>query len=285
MFRYTLFLVGAVMWAFASSTPAAPFFQDTFESGTIGPQWNFSGVQYGTPAILTTAPPDGSKGNPFLGEFGGAQDAQGASLPGDVVQLKLTLPSYTASVALDFDVYLLRTWDGQGVPFAGPDTFGYGYIDKMQHSTTLMSKTFSNGAGNQSYCRGTSLASCAPTFASDPAQKNQLGFGVALPPPPGSGGPNEGDAFSLVYHIHSTDPLSYGAGGPIPYAGGGDITFFFFSSGLQVQPAGGTHPVTADESWGLDNVRVSVNTVPEPKAWALMVLGLTLLLVLHRRSS
>ena len=154
MFRYTPFLVGAVLWAFALTTPAATklIFEDDFQTGTLPTQptpWDFTGLHYGAQAILTP-----SSGNPFLGEFGGGQTEQGAPLQGDVVKLNSNLPKDTVSVVLDFDVYLLRTWDGQDVPFGGPDTFGYGY-----NNTTLMSKTFSNGEGDQSYCRGTTLAS------------------------------------------------------------------------------------------------------------------------------
>lgn len=286
MFRYTPFLVGAVLWAFALSTPAATtvFFSDDFEPvpgtplDTIGPQWNFDGVHHGPKngAILTTNPPTSPPAaTHFLGEFGGAP--QGAQFPGDVVRLNLTLPSDTVSVRLDFDAYLLRTWDGQDVNFAGPDTFGYGY-----NNTTLMWKTFSNGEGNQSYCRFTDLTSCEPSFSSDPDQKNKLGFGVELTPPAGSTGPSKGTALSLVYHMSSTDPTGYGAAGPIAFAGGGPISFFFFSSGLQLADR---PPVTDDESWGLDNVKVIITTtaVPEPKAWALMISGLALLLLVSLR--
>lgn len=283
MFRRTPCLLGATLWALASSAPAAPFFQDDFQSGSIDSRWDFTGVHYGAPVILDTAPlnsPSEPVLNPtrFLGEFGGAQDAQDPPnpLPGDMVQLHLTLPSNTASVSLDFDVYMLRTWDGVGVTYAGPDTFGYGYNNR-----TLLSKTFSDGLGEQSYCRFTTLAQCESTFQSDPVQKNRLGFNVELPD--ANGNPPQPKPMSLVYHIHTSDPIDYGANGPIPYSGGGPITFFFFSNGLQLADA--SHPMTADESWGLDNVSVTVlaAAIPEPNSWALMVPGLTLLLLVSRR--
>jgi hypothetical protein len=287
MFRCTPFFVGAALWAFASSAPAdALFFTDNFETGDLSqhdrPAWDFTGVRYGAPVISTTNPtalksdpgPPNLTPTNFLGEFGGAQtvgqNGNVQPIPGDVVKLHLNLPQDTTSVRLKFDLYLLRTWDGSGVQYAGPDTFGYGYND-----TTLLSATFSNGQGEQSYCPGAGMSPCQASFGSDLAAKNRLGFEVLLDPPPGIES-QKGDPMSLLYHFSSA---------PISYVGGGAITFFFFSAGLQLT-TDPTQPV-ADESWGIGGVNVTITSaaVPEPGAWTLMLLGMALLAlsIRHRR--
>ena len=287
MFRCSLFFAGAALWACASSAPAESlFFADDFETGDLASrsgQWSFGGVAYGLPAIRTTrADLNGPLPRTrFLGEFGGGEfpdplhPLETQNEIGDLVRLNLTLPERTTSVRLQFDVYLLRTWDGQDVTFAGPDVFGYGYNDQ-----TLLSATFSNGEGMQGYCPIGNDNPCLPATGSDPAQKNKLGFEIELDPV--TGGPPVGTKMSLAYHITTE---------PIPYAQR-DISFFFFSDGLQVAGAGipgdpilvkdGETPLhVADESWGLDNVHVLVEAaaVPEPATWAMTLAGLTLLLL------
>lgn len=286
MFRCCHFFAGVALAALASNAPAITLYQDSFQSNVIGPEWDFSGVHVGTALIESTSPTAASHLSPtkFLGEFGGAQttDSAGHLQPatGDVVKLNLTLPHDTATVSVSFDLYLLRTWDGGIGNFGGPDVFGYGYI-KGQTRTDVLSASFSNGAGDQSYCPGTQLTSCSPTFGSVLAAKNSLGFTVARDPQ--GPGPAVGEPFSLLYQIPGT---------PIQYAGGGDITFYFFSSGLQVVPdderphvsSNAKVPAVADESWGISNIKVAYTlAVPEPATWLLMFCGLALLALSARR--
>jgi hypothetical protein len=283
MYRCPYFFAGVALAALASNAPAVTLYQDNLNpsagSPTIGPEWDFSGVHFGTQLIESTNPTAASGLAPtnFLGEFGGAQtvDSAGHLQPatGDVVKLKLSLPQDTATVSVSFDLYLLRTWDGSTGSFGGPDVFGYGYT-KGQTNTDVLSATFSNGAGEQSYCPGTQLTSCAPTFGSVAAAKNNLGFTVARDPQ--GPGPALGEPFSLLYQI---------PGMPIPYSGGGDITFYFFSRGLQVVPdderphvsSNAKVPAVADESWGISNIKVTYAlAVPEPGTWSLMLGGLAM---------
>src|SRR5262245_48463828 len=96
-----------------------------FES-SAGPGWN-----PGIP-LSKTNPTDSNPAlyhTQFLGDFGGT----------DQVAFQLALPQHVSSVTLSFDVYLLRTWDGDdptpianprpGEPdkLGGPDIFGYRY--------------------------------------------------------------------------------------------------------------------------------------------------------------
>jgi len=158
---------------------------------------------------------------------------------------------------------LLRTWDGADVQFAGPDTFGYGY-----NNTTLLAATFSNGDGAQSYCPGTGTIVCQPASGSDLAAKNRLGFITLLDPVPSIGRPLRDAPMSLLYHFTSA---------PISYMGGGNISFFFFSEGLQLADAPAL--LLADESWGIGGINVSITTaaIPEPETWLLMLFGVALL--------
>lgn len=210
-------------------------------------------------------------GSGFLGELGG----------NDVLSLTLGgLPAGPLYVSIAFDAYLLRSWDGESVTY-GPDTFGFGY-----NNATLLAATFSNGAATQSYCPYGG-SSCAPTFSSDAALKDSLGFDFGLWTP---GDPNESRGaipMSLVYQF--PDPVNGSAPGyqfsPFVYTGS-EITFSFFSSGLQLRtdalPAGydlqGTPLAYADESWGIDNVRVTVSPVPEPSTLLLSFVGMAALI-------
>ena len=218
----------------------------------------------GTAQILSTHPtPPGANQTDlsptkFLGEFGG----------GDVTHLTLPLGPNASTVRLQFDAYLLRTWDGSDKKFfGGPDIFGFGY-----NNVTLLDASFSNGIGEQTYCPFAPSNPCPATWGSDPNQKNRLGFNVELEPVPGSG-PAKGTPMSLVYHFDT---------GPIPYTGS-TITFSFFSSGLQLHPEladqviNGSPGDVIDESWGLDNFGVVATFVPEPHIWFATLAGLLLI--------
>ena len=182
----------------------------------------------------------------FLAEFGG----------NDIVHLNLPpLPQQTVSVRLQFDAYLLRSWDGQDVPYSGPDVFGYGIAGAPQ---PIVNHSFSNGAGKQSYCPFSPTPGlCEETWGSKGDWKDKLGVYVELDPAEGSTIPAKGTPMSLVYHFDT---------GPIAYSGGA-ITFDFFSRGLQVHDDQPNKVI--DESWGLDNVVVTAQVVPEPATVAL----------------
>ena len=309
MFRCSLFFAGAALWACAANAPAESLFPtDDFESGDLSTRssgafyggkaaWNFSGVNYGLAAIRNTRQDNVADRTKFLGEFGGGNPDPLVVGPGrpfsspppasDLIRFDVNLSSVQnlAKVQLSFDLYLLRTWDGSDEEYGGPDTFGYGY-----NNNEILSAEFSDGRGEQTYCPGSAAGTqCLAATGSDAALKNKLGFVVELDPPPTQvDAPPKGTPMSLVYHI--TSPvLDYTAD---------TISFYFFSRNLQVatyllegpgeQPMlsdlkypGDQSPLhVADESWGLDNVRVLVDTtpVPEPKTWALTVVGLGLLI-------
>jgi hypothetical protein len=269
--RCTLLLAGVALSAWASCAPAAveQIYSNGFDAlqNPIGPGWDpslpLSKTNSGdpNPALFHTQ---------FLGDFGGT----------DRVQLHLNLPQKVSTITLSFDVLLLRTWDGNdptpiqnprpGEPttIGGPDIFGYGY-----NNTTVLEDTFTHGAGKQTYCLGRASPCDRPSdvgFKNDPsfdyALEDKLGYAVVLDPHDPNA-PQVGTKMSLVYHLTS---------GPIPYSGS-DIDFFFFSKGLQVHnPTTESVARLSDESWGLDNVKVGVTFVPEPRIYALLLVGLLL---------
>ena len=247
-------------------------------SGLAFDRWSITGA---SSAVSTRSLPDSASraaqnhvGSGFLGEFGG----------NDEVRLHLaSLPTGMLSISIAFDLYLLRSWDGMSggniaAQYSGDDIFGFGYND-----TRLLEASFSNGAQQQSYCPGWSQSSCAATFGSVGSLKNQLGFGFGLWTEEDQ---RDGAPQSLVYQFpdYTMNAFQYE---------GESIAFSFFSRGLQIRqqalPDGydsqGTPFAYVDESWGIDNLRITVNQipdglgsspspVPEPTSLALMLVGL-----------
>jgi hypothetical protein len=253
-------LAGAAAWGLCALAAAETLvYSDDFESGTLAQrtQWSFAEVHAGSPVLLSTTP-ESLPPTRFLAEFGGD----------DAILLSLVdLPADTAAVRLRFRAYLLRTWDGTSdPPYSGPDVFGYG----IDGAPPIVRASFSNGAGLQTYCPFSPTPECEPTWGSDALLKNTLGFEVELDPADGSTVPAKGTPLSLAYHFDSV----------VPYSGTG-ITFRFFSAGLQVHEDLPNRVI--DESWGLDNVWVSAQPIPEPQAAMLFLAGLVLLGGMARR--
>ena len=98
-----------------------------------------------------------------------------------------------------------------------------------------------------------------------------VGFAVALAPI--GNGPAVGTPMSMVYHFDT---------GPIDYTGS-DISLRFLSKGLQTHVNDLPDTPLIDESWGVDNVRVSVILAPEPSVPAAIALGLLLVALPHLR--
>lgn len=218
----------------------------------------------------------------FLGQFGG----------NDAVTLSLTGIAPASALRVDFDVYFIRSWDGNwannvpgylnndinrvadpNVPL-GPDYFGF-----SANGTSMLFETFGLGdptdaAQWQTYCPG-GAAPCLPGTGG--VEWRTLGYTV---PPFISGAPSPFDSDMTV---HFSWLLPYSA----------DLTLTFLSQGLQLRPTAFDDPNTSygpwqgqgnlvlDESWGLDNV--SVTAVPEPGTYALMAVGLALMALVSRR--
>lgn len=159
----------------------------------------------------------------------------------DTVSLNLSgLTSHNA-LTLSFDLYLIRTWDGSssGTAFDfGNDSFKVA----VTNGPVLLDTTFSNGnpAGQRF-----GPAAVNPQFTGA-AETYSLGYVV----------PNSILADSQV--MDSVYKLSY--------------TFSHSSDQLTLDFSGYGLQAMGDESWGLDNVHVSM--VPEPAMAPMLALGI-----------
>jgi hypothetical protein len=207
--------------------------------GTTYPEWTSTGYTNtanragtvpagaGPQAVATVLAANGSER--FLGEFGGPVIVAARPYdPAHFVQVDetvtLTLRDLKphATATLEFDLYILKSWDGNN-PNYGPDRWSL----RVRGGPVLLDTTFSNNFKKGDY--DLSLQDY-PAKGSAPqsgrAAANTLGYKFF------------GDA---VYHLL------------FRFAHTGATLQFDFSSSL-CEGKG-----TADESWGLDNVRVALD--------------------------
>ncbi len=235
----------------ASPAQAAPAYSHDF-------QWDVgAAAPYGWSAgTIQSAPnPDYGGWRRFLGEFVNQE-----------VTLSLNDLAPHAFVQVDFDLYLIRSWDGESTEY-GKDYFGFRAGDSQ-----LFRETFSNGGAMQTYC-GSACVTGQSVYApmTGAAERYSLGYGFDnwLPESPKHGTSEVMDSvyrFSITF-AHAASNLELG----------------FFAQGLQanwVAREGGGY---WDESWGLDNVSVHLLPVPEPQTWALLLAGLALAFAARRR--
>jgi Concanavalin A-like lectin/glucanases superfamily len=182
-----------------STSPDRVVYSNDFET-TSGREWS--------PAFTDTTPNGRQR---FLGQFGN-----------DSVVLTLTgLPAHQ-SVLVTFDLYILRTWDGD----CG-DTWQLGLVD----GRTLFRTTFSNmhEFGHRQAYPGVSPGGSHPA-RTGAHERNTLGYR--------HGGKARDSVYKLAFTFEHADR---------------DLRLNFKGLGLQD---------LADESWGLDNVRVIVRNEP-----------------------
>ncbi len=155
----------------------------------------------------------------------------------------LTAGAGYENLVLSFDLYVIRSMDGEGPPYqcCGPDPFRV----IVNGSTVVFDHTFANRTDwEQSY--GGPLA--PGRTGSDSALYGALGYGDYF-------GTNS------VYHIS----LSLGSG----------VTSF----GFQGATSQGWESASEDEAYGVDNVVLTGDLiptqggVPEPATWAMMIGG------------
>jgi hypothetical protein len=216
MLAATAALVGA-----GAAQAAVPVYFNDFET-SAGAEWSNT--------TISTTPVGARK---FLGQFGN-----------DDVTLSLSGLGAHTSVTLEFDLFVIQSWDGSNTTW-GPDFWGA----QVTGGPILNLATFSNQGG--------------------PYMQQNL-----LPTPSGLLAPQTGAS--------ETGTLGYTSTGGVSLGGSQDSVYHFShtfldtSSSVQFQFYGAHLQAVSDESWGLDNVKVSVVPVPEAETWAMMLVGVGL---------
>jgi hypothetical protein len=234
---------------------AEVYFNDfNLAPGTTYPEWTSSGYsnspnRAGTVAagsgpqnVATVVSPNGRQR--FLGEFGGPvivaaphYDPRHFVRVDETVTLTLHNLKPHTFMTVAFDLYVFKSWDGDNQTY-GPDRWAL----RVQGGPALLDSTFSNNPKT-----GADLSPQNYPVANSPQQSgaasvNTLGYTFY------------GDS---TYHLGFTFPHT------------GDTLILNFSSSL-FEGKG-----TDDESWGLDNVRVSSNSdAPIAASAAYPTLGL-----------
>lgn len=155
------------------------------------------------------------------------------------------LGEHTA-ITVSFDLFIIRSWDGNNTtPGVGPDVWSMGY-DKSEGEQALLTTTFANqpAAWTRPQAYPSAFGFADNSMNAGASEVNTLGYF------------HREWALSAVYRMQFTFPHSDPS-----------VSVWFRASGLQG---------LSDESWGLDNVVVSV--IPAPGALALAGLGAMLML-------
>ncbi len=217
------------------------YFNDFEGAGPVGPEWSAPSADL-TPGTVSH-PVDR-----FLGQFGN-----------EAVTLTLNdLPAAHTEVTVSFDLFVIRSWDGNGKYGQGPDFWAVdeGPVPQVPEDWDFVT-TFSNWSGDDNQC------------FPDPWDLGDH--------PPRTGA-LENDTLGFLYDPAVGDPYIqdsvYHRSVSIPHTGD-TLTISFGALGLQE---------LSDESWGLNDVRVEVD-VPEPATAFLLVLGGATALRRFRRSS
>lgn len=216
---------GVVLGALAVASQAVTVYQNDFEAGSA-PEFS--------PAPITTAPNASTK---FLGEFGDTGTT-----------LSLSGLAAHDTITLNFDLYIIHSWDGTGNLGFGPDGLTF-----TADSTTLLSATFGNRNGVlQSYSDATPLGGGPFAAMTDTDAGNILGY-------------NDFFGTSSVYNLsftfaHSASTLS--------------VNFNWSGAGFEG---------ISNESWGLDNFLVDASSQPVPEPATLAALGLGAVALLRRK--
>jgi hypothetical protein len=220
----------------ASSAGAADVYFNDFDAalGTKYPEWTSSTIRYrsaadppgsgelAAPAITNCESPNGAQR--FLGEFGGPKigTAADAGYNRTLVEqtIRLTLRELTPHkmLRLSLDLYVLKSWDGNS-PQYGPDKLRLAVAD----GDTLLDSSFSNNHKVNREGSYQDFPKARSTPQTDAVSTNTLAYQFF------------GDA---IYHFEFTFPHDR------------DRLELIFASSL-FEGKG-----TADESWGIDNVRI-----------------------------
>lgn len=209
----------------AGSASAAVVYSNDFSVDAAG----FSGVN----TVQTS--PDGTR---FLGFL----------TNGGTADLTLSGLATHTSVNLTFDLYTLRSIDGDGQFCCGPDSFKV----TLDDSTVLLDSTFANTLFQSNSTQSYPVAGSAPGAGSQAYSPDAFGYGAYY-------------AGAYTYHFSFDVPSS--------------------ASSIKFSFIGNSDQGWDDEGFGIDNVVVSTSAIPEPSTYALMLAGLGLGCLMVRRRS
>ena len=211
--------------------------------GTTYPEWSDANCTW-TGNLIGTIPSgastetitnieSGNGSQRFLGELGGPiilkeppYDPQHFVRVDESIGLSLGRLPVHSWITVAFDLYILKSWDGDS-PTYGPDRWSVA----VAGGPTLLATTFSNNFKTSTDFSFQSYPSPGSAPQTGAVAVNTLGYGFWF-----------GDS---IYHFSFTVPHSSSS-----------AVVLFSSSMFE----GKSEPVrsTRDESWGLDNVRVTV---------------------------
>lgn len=226
-----------------ASASATLVYSNDFQ-GAVGSEWSAT-------TVASAPNPDYEGNRKFLGEFG----------PETVTLTLAGLPAHTAAT-VEFSLYLIRSWDGEDDNNSFPDSaLGSDHWKFSAGGTARFDETFSNGnPAGQSYTGPGTPTHCAGH--ADPAGPAHAALSGAA------------ECYSLGYMFNdipngTNENMDSVYNFSFNFAHAGDsLVLAFEAYGLQS---------LADESWGLDNVSVSVTPVPLPATLALLLAGLSVL--------
>ena len=219
-----------VAWCTAAARGDTVVYQNGFDGplGATYPEWSSTGYTWsgngrtgsGLQAITNVDSPN--RAQRFLGEFGGAAVVAAPPFVRVDTTVTLTLKNLAphSALKLAFDLYVLKSWDGTN-PTYGPDRWSVA----LDGGPVLLATTFSNNPKTGADFSPQDYPEPASAFQSGAARVNTLGYNFY------------GDA---IYRLTFT------------FAHRGETLVLHFSSSL-FEGKG-----ARDESWGLDNVIVSV---------------------------
>jgi hypothetical protein len=212
-----------MIFSFFATAQASTIYSNNF-STSAGPEWSNT--------TRSTA-----NGETYLGQFGNG-----------TVTLTLSGLTVGSSATVDFDLYIIQSWDGNG--YYGPDNWYMAVNGK-----NVVDTSFANYIG---YGATQDYPNIDGTGASNPNRTgatatNHLGYGGA--------NENFGDT---TYHLSiAVDKIA--------------------SSTLTIDFTSGQNQAVGDEGWGLDNVSVSATPVPVPPSLFLLVPGFFGLVAMKKR--
>ena len=238
--------VATLLWATpASAVPLQVYFNDFDGTETFG-----SGATGGLSGITTTEGVQDYNGlGPGGNQFGGNLLRNFSVAAASTILTLNNLPPHV-SIDIDFLLAIIDSWDSlDGAADATPDFFNV-----TLDSVSLLQHTYASASGTVTNTTGTDI-----------------------------GGWPVHRGFWSSYGDRAFDASTEGALTGVAHTGSTAVIELFASgAGWQGDP----DPLVGDfdESWGIDNLKVTINAVPEPGTFLLLGIDLTGLVVSRKRS-